>query len=286
MDSGWSLTDSKAQKLIAKLKTKGKPLGEYVNGKIFYGIKTGLNEAFVIDEETRNSLIEEDPRSSEIIKPFLSGRDIKKYKTLPIKKYLILFKSGDTKNWFGQELTEGQAKELMIKKYPSIMNFLLKFEEKAKARSDKGNFWWELRACDYYDEFEKEKIAWPETSLDNQFSMVEKGSILNKTAFIIPVDDKSLLAQLNSSIARFYFDSVVSKMRGGYFSMSKAYVETFPIVDNTNEKLNQKVTEITALKKDGMKADTNSLEQDIDQMVYELYELTEEEIKIVEGGVG
>lgn len=68
--------------------------------------------------------------------------------------------------------------------------------------------------------------------------------------------------------------------------MSKAYVETFPIVDNTNEILNQKVTEIIALKKDDLKADTTKLEQEIDQMVYELYGLTEDEIKIVEGGVG
>jgi len=78
-ESGWSLAEEKKQKLLAKLKAAGVPLGEYVGGKIYYGIKTGLNEAFVIDEATRARLIAEDARSAELIKPFLAGRDIKRY---------------------------------------------------------------------------------------------------------------------------------------------------------------------------------------------------------------
>ncbi|MEX2590628.1 MAG: Eco57I restriction-modification methylase domain-containing protein, partial [Chitinophagales bacterium] len=78
-DSGWTLIDARVQKLLAKLREKGVPLREYVSDNIYYGIKTGLNEAFVIDEATRNRLIEEDPNSAKVIKPFLAGRDIKRY---------------------------------------------------------------------------------------------------------------------------------------------------------------------------------------------------------------
>jgi hypothetical protein len=281
LDSGWSLTDSKVQKLLAKIRTKGKPLGEYVEREIYRGVLTGLNEAFIIDKETSDRIIEKDPKSKELIKPFLSGRDIKKYRHNEPSRYLIFTRRG-----------------INIDNYPAVLEHLTKYkiQLEPKPKEHKGKWsgrksgsykWYEIQdSVDYYQKFEKEKIAWPETSLDNQFSIVEKGYYLNKTAFIIPINNKSLLAQLNSSIAKFYFDSIVSKMRGGYFSMSKAYVETFPIVDNTNEILNQKVTEIIALKKDDLKADTTKLEQEIDQMVYELYGLTEDEIKIVEGGVG
>ena len=78
-DKGWSLTDERTQALLDKLKATGVPLSEYVDGKIYYGIKTGLNEAFVIDDQTREKLIAEDPKSAELIKPFLAGRDIKRY---------------------------------------------------------------------------------------------------------------------------------------------------------------------------------------------------------------
>ena len=95
-ESGWALVNQKAQGLLDKLRKTGVPLGEYVNGKIYYGIKTGLNEAFVIDDAVRTKLIAEDASSVEIIRPFLAGRDIKRYMPLGIKKYLILFPRGFT----------------------------------------------------------------------------------------------------------------------------------------------------------------------------------------------
>jgi len=93
---GWTLSDSKIQALLNKIKSKGVPLGNYVGGKIFYGIKTGYNEAFVIDKETRARLIAEDPKSAEVIKPFLAGREIKRYQTPVPEKFLILFPKGFT----------------------------------------------------------------------------------------------------------------------------------------------------------------------------------------------
>ncbi|WP_425342631.1 Eco57I restriction-modification methylase domain-containing protein, partial [Lunatimonas salinarum] len=95
-EDGWTLTDSRTQALLIKLKSQGVPLSEYVDGKIFYGIKTGYNEAFVIDRETKERLIAEDPRSAEVIKPFLAGRDIKRYQQPRSDKFLILFPKGFT----------------------------------------------------------------------------------------------------------------------------------------------------------------------------------------------
>ena len=284
-ESGWTLVDDSIQKLLEKIKSIGIPLGEYVKGQIYRGVLTGLNEAFVIDAETRDRLIAEDPNSNEIIKPFLAGRDIKRYQQPVSDKFLILFKNGETKKLFG-DLSEEKAWEKLSEKYPAITNHLKSFETNAKKRTDKGQYWWELRACDYYEEFEKLKIVWPETSLDNQFCYIEPGVYLNKTSFFLTGVSSFLLGVLNSQLSRFFFDNLVSKMRGGYFSMSKVYVETFPVaeMENIQAEIENIVTQILELKKQNPTADTTSLEAEIDQMVYQLYGLTDEEIHLVEKG--
>ncbi|MBW2637968.1 MAG: Eco57I restriction-modification methylase domain-containing protein, partial [Deltaproteobacteria bacterium] len=114
---GWSLADEKSQTLLEKLKKTGIPLGEYVKGEIYRGILTGLNEAFVIDGETRERLIAEDPKSAEIIKPFLAGKDIKRYQPLTNDKFLIFTRRG-----------------IDIDKYPAIKQHLLQYKERLMPR--------------------------------------------------------------------------------------------------------------------------------------------------------
>ena len=116
-DSGWSLADERTKALLDKLKGKGVPLGEYVSGKIYYGIKTGLNEAFVIDAQTREKLIAEDPKSAEAVKPFLAGRDIKRYQQPESDKYLIFTRHG-----------------VNINDYPAIKQHLNQFKERLMPR--------------------------------------------------------------------------------------------------------------------------------------------------------
>lgn len=284
--SGWTLSNDQNQQLLEKIKKNGIPLGEYVNGQIYRGVLTGLNEAFVIDKATRDRLITEDPTCKEIIKPFLAGRDIKRYQQPLAENYLILFKSGISLTWFGNLPEDEMWKHIQIK-FPSLAKHLSPFEEKAKIRTDQGQYWWELRACVYYDEFEKEKIVWPETSFDNQFCYVEQGVYLNKTSFFIPVSDHFLLGLLNSKMAKFYFGSIVSKMRGGYFSMSKAYVETFIVLSEEliNQQIISVVDQILKSKRISPSANTAVLESQIDQLVYQLYDLTTEEIEIIENGI-
>lgn len=284
-DEGWILVNNTIQELLNKIKSKGVLLGEYVNGNIYRGILTGYNEAFVIDAETKDQLISEDYSNAEIIKPFLAGKDIKRYQQPTNNKWLILFKSGYTRQVFGST-NEEESWSNLSSKYHSICKHLSQFEISARKRTDKGEFWWELRPCSYYNDFENEKIVWPETSLDNQFTLIDRGVYLNKTTFFIPSNNFFLLGLLNSSIARFFLDSIVSKMRGGYFSLSKAYVETFPVVFDAklSEHICSIVEKILAVKKEDSTADTTILETQIDQLVYQLYGLTEDEIRIVEGG--
>lgn len=283
-ESGWTLTDSTTQRLIAKIKAAGVSFGEYVDGKIYRGVLTGLNEAFVIDATTRERLIEEDPKSEEVIKPFLAGRDIKRYQEPVSDKYLILFKCGDTKEWFG-DLSESEAWIKLSEKYPAVCEWLKPFEAKAKKRTDKGQYWWELRACVYYDEFEKAKLMYPDISVKPEFTYDTNSSYSANTGYMIASDKKELLGLLNSVVFYFFYRNTTNSIRGGYMRFFTQYVEQFSIPQQPSPEIESLVTTILAKKKADPAADTSVEENRIDDLVFELYGLTEEEIQIVRGAV-
>jgi len=285
-EEGWSLVPLKTQHLLEKLKKTGTPLGEYVGGKIYRGVLTGYNKAFVIDEETKDRLIEEDASSAEIIKPFLAGRDIKRYQVPKTDNYLILVKNGQTNEMRGKQ----DPWEWFSETYPAVANYLSQFEEKAKARYDQGEYWWELRACAYYDEFEKPKIMLPDISLRGNFAFDETGGkYLANTAYMIGTDELKLLGILSSRVTDFFYRNISSSYRGGYLRFIYQYLEQIPIpeTDKAQAKfLCEKVNQILTAKKENPEADTSKLEAEIDRLVYELYGLSEEEIAVVERSVG
>ncbi|OPX80448.1 MAG: hypothetical protein A4E45_00068 [Methanosaeta sp. PtaB.Bin039] len=226
-DEGWSLADTHAQDLMDKLQSQSISLGEYVSGKIYYGIKTGLNEAFVIDAETRNELIAEDPKNSEIIKPFLAGRDLKRYQPPESDTYVIALHKGWTREMSGGT---GDAFNWLKQNYPAITNHLEPFAERAKKRCDQGEYWWELRACDYYDEFEKSKIIFPDISLKGAFTLDEMGGVYSSnTTYIIGSSDKYLLGILNSALMNLCYKELAAVYRGGYLRFFTQYVSKLPI---------------------------------------------------------
>jgi len=295
---GWSLSNEAEGKLLTKLKNIGKPLGEYVEGKIFYGIKTGFNEAFVIDEETKDRLIAEDPRSVEVLKPFLEGKDIKRYTTPNVRKWLILFPTGITNKNRGKLKPEEWLKET----YSAISLWLKKFEVQCKKRWDKGDYWWELRACAYYEEFEKDKLLLPDISISGNFAYDTTGVYSVNTSYIIPIKDKSILSILNSSLITWYYTKISPVFRGGYLRWIYQYIEQLPIrtidFDIPTDKamhdqmvtlvdrmldLNKRLPEAkTPYDKTSLERQIASTDKEIDQLMYKLYDLMPEEIKLIE----
>lgn len=281
-DSGWTLSNEKVQSLLEKLRTRGTPLGEFVQGKIYYGIKTGLNEAFVINAATRERLIAEDPRSAEVIRPFLAGKDVKRYQRPGGDKYLILFEKGFTNKQRGSTPPE----EWFRTNYPAVHEHLILFEEKARNRSDKGDYWWELRACEYYGEFEKNKIVYPNICRQPEFTLDNEGIYTNQKCFIIPLDNRFLLGYLNSSVVFFLFRNILPMLRGGFYEPSSLYFDKFPVPYPSEEqksRLETLVTHIMTLRESDPGADTSQPESDIDRLVYSLFDLSEEEIGVIEG---
>ena len=187
--------------------------------------------------------------------------------------------------------------------YPAIANHMLPFAEAAQKRCDKGEYWWELRACDYYPEFEKPKLVYPDVCMQPEFTFDDCGSYLNKTCFMMALSDKYLLGILNSSVMYFVIKGIIPALRVGYYTLGSIYVETFPIrtidFSKTDDLAHHQlmislVDQMLSLHKQLQAANTphdktslqrqiEATDRQIDALVYELYGLTEEEIKIVEG---
>jgi len=269
----WNFRNEGESKLLTNL-TKNKCLRE-IYGKCFYGIKTALNEAFIIYEKLSDHTE---------LKPVYDGKDIKKWNTPLPYKWMIIFRSKSTKQRFG-ELSEEVAKAKMSNEFPKIFNHLLHFEEMAKKRFDKGEFWWELRNCAYYSLFGQPKIIFPNLQNSNKFAFDDSGSYLNAPSVFLPTKDKHLLGILNSKLTWYFLTSICVVRNGGYIEVKPQYFEQIPIPEiskDAKDILTDKVNQIIAYKKSNPTSDTSFLEKEIDQLVYQLYGLTEEEINIIE----
>ncbi len=284
---------------MRKIREKGIPLGEYVGDNIFYGIKTGLNEAFVIDIETRDRLIAKDPKSTKLFKPFLAGRDVKRYVPPKAEKFLILIPRGWTTARYG---TKHDAWESFLRDYPAIASHLQPFAQAAHKRYDKGEYWWELRTCDYYGEFEKPKIIVPAIVQKASYCYDSQCHYSNDKTSIIASDDLYLLGILNSPIPDIILRSIASTKQGGYYEYKPMYITQLPIPStmrlgakgkSRHDKMVSLVQRMLDLHKQLQSAKTEhergvlerqitATDNEIDHLVYELYDLTPDEIAIVE----
>jgi hypothetical protein len=297
-DRGWSLDES-SQLILEKLNSIGIPIVEYVHGNIFRGVITGLNDAFVINTELRQRIISADSSSAELIKPFLIGKDIKRYKSPDSDQYLIMIPRGWTRH---QSNNTKDAWGWLKNNYSGIANHLEPFKEAAEKRYDKGEYWWELRACDYYGEFEKAKIIYPNICKRPEFTFDPSGQYTNQKCFIIPIDDKYLIGILNSTLSMFLFSIILPKLRGDFYEPSYVYFKGFPIrtidfskpsdvqyhdkmvalVEHMLNLHQQLATALTPTDKILLQRQIDTTDAQIDALVYELYGLTEEEIRVVE----
>ncbi|MFA6101377.1 MAG: DNA methyltransferase [Victivallaceae bacterium] len=344
----WVISSGKEQNLLARLKRECKKLADVINGEAYYGIKTGFTEAFLISAETRDRIIAEDNRAAEVIKPFLQGRDVTPYTAAQTANCLLLFEKGYTKNALSTACTETEGWQWLENAFPSIAAWLTPYEEKAKKRTDKGDFWWELRACDYYAEFRKPKIMYQKFQVKPCFVYDETGLYCNDSMWIIPTDDRALIGILNSKMGWWLITKYCTQIQNG-FQLIWRYFGQIPIpaADDSGLavladkmlSLNKELQEVTqrfqrtlqrkfelaelpgklqdwyllsyagfirelgkkkikltlaqeaeweeyfvqeSQKAQELKAAIDTTDRTIDQMVYELYGLTEAEIKIVE----
>lgn len=279
---GWTLESPEVLALMEKLRNKGTPLGEYVKGRFYYGIKTGFNEAFVIDAATREKLITEDPKSSELIKPWLRGRDIRKWQAEWAGLYVITIASSANREWpWSNAKSEADARPIFATSYPAIHTHLSSYEDKLRKRDDQGQFWWELRSCAYFAEFEQPKIVYRHFVTTPEFVYDEAGHLTNDKSYIMPTDDLSLLGILNSSITGFYIRQVSPPVRGGYHEMRIIFMERLPIPVLDDAQKSFVTQRVEAILANPESTEVPTLEAEIDELVFDLYGLDESERNLV-----
>ena len=267
---------------MEKLRKAGKPLGEYVEGRFYRGVLTGLNDAFVIDEATRKQLIDEDPKSADLIKPWLRGRDIQKWKAEWAGLYLIAIASSANREWpWSKEKSEANARPLFADAYPAIHRHLSQYEHKLRIRDDQGKCWWELRSCVYYDEFDKSKIIYPNITKTNIFAYDTTGVLTNQKCFIIPTTDIYLVAILNSKLATQWFHSTLPLLRGGFFEPSAIFMHHFPVFPATDAQKAPIIERAQSILADPGSPAVHQLESEINKLIYNLYGLTETEFALL-----
>jgi hypothetical protein len=273
----WFIGNQVEGNLKVKIETHGKQLKEF-DVKINFGLKTGYNAAFIIDEQKKDELIHLDANNAEIIKPILRGRDLSKYSYEFENVYLINSHNGLKSNGLKRIDVENE--------YPEIYEHFKMFLPKVETRYDKGDHWTNLRNCAYLEDFEKPKIVWGEISDKPKFAFDDAGYYTEATTFLMTGEKlKFLLAILNSKVSEWYFHLIGTTTGMGTNRWKKYKIELLPIKEPSEiqeHELEILVNEILSIKKHNHVADTTTLEKKIDQLVYQLYELTEEEIKIIE----
>jgi hypothetical protein len=270
---GWRFESPLAILLLEKLRRAGRPLGEYVKGRFYRGMVTGSNEAFVVDRVTRDALIKKDKSSAELLKPYLRGRDVKKWSVANPDLWVCYI------GW-----------DVSITKYPGIYSHIRRFEKELRARPEvnQGRVpWYALSryASDYWQEFERPKILYQEIATYQGFAWDKSGSYVNNKLYLIPDAGFLLLAILNSKACWWFLGQTASKLQGGAYAMQTPYVSQIPIpAAHPAERAALEVLVDRILKAKGadVSAEVSVLEREIDQRVYALYGLTADEIKMVE----
>ncbi|GAA6952616.1 class I SAM-dependent DNA methyltransferase [Helicobacter pylori] len=280
-----------------KMESVGTPLKDW-DIQIYRGILTGANEAFIIPTEKREEILnacktqEERKRTEALIKPILRGKDIKRYSYEWAGEWIINTHNGYTSN------LKFKIPPIDIEKYPALKSHLDSHWDTIATRSDQGDTPYHLRNCAYLEDFEKEKIVYGEIVQEPRFYLdngeCELGYFYAEaTSFILTGEHLCyLLGMLHSKLITFAFKTFYAG--GGLgesgYRYKKAFIERLPIPKITpqNQKLAHKITDgakqILALKEKDPKANTQRLEKEIDALVYQLYNLTDAEIKTIEEG--
>ncbi len=266
------------QRIKAKVEAIGTPLKDW-DINIYRGVLTGYNEAFIIDGKKRLELIAEDPKSDEIIRPILRGRDIKRYGYDFADLWLINTHNG---------IKEKGVSPINIDDYPAIKNHLDNFYPQLAKRADKGNTPYNLRNCAYMEDFYRQKIIWIELTDSPNFSLDNKGKFINNTVFFISGERLPyIISFLNSKLCEWYFTQIAATSGAGTRRWIKMYIEQICIpklVGHEIEiKINKLVNEIHELK--SINLPLSEIESQIELEISRLVSLTEEEIDFINRSV-
>lgn len=282
--SGWSLIRSECSALMKRLRRQAISLREFVEGRICRGIVSGLIDAFVIDDDRRRAILRRNPAARRILRPFLQGRQIRRYKIEPVRQHLIYTHHG-----------------IDMEPYPAVLEHLRPFRDKLRARATKQE-WYELQQPQlaYVPYFEGPKIVFPDMATGCRFALDTEGRFGANTMYFIPTADLALLGLLNSRLAYFYFQQTCAALEGpgeAYLRFFGQYLEDFPVRlpeegSPERERLIRSVEQAQTLY--GRLSDARTdhaiasvrrqieiVERQIDEYVFKTYEVSEDDRQLI-----
>ncbi len=287
----WSFAKPHVHRLMQRLYETTQSLADYILPlPVCMGVKSGLMDAFVIDDTTRRNIVESNPEAVEIIKPLLNGRDIRKYQINYGNKHLIYAYHG-----------------VEIARFPAVEEHLRSFRQRLEKRATKQE-WYELQQPQYrFSEYmDNPKIIFPDIGTTTRFALDTTGFYGTNTTYYLPVTDKFLLGILNSRLGQFYFVQVCAGLEGtgdNYLRFFGQYLSGFPVrtIDFDNpadfarhdkmvalvDRMLDWHKQLPGLTGEALRivnARIERTDREIDELVYALYELSEDEVRVVEGG--
>ena len=275
IDNGiWTISSRYSFDMISKCKKQMSTLGKYVGGESYRGILTGLSSAFILSKVEADQIINKDVTSKKVLRPFLQGRGLKSYVQAIPGSFLIFIPKGFTAQ--GMSINrdieplpaEEKAWEWFKNSYPAISERLEPFKNKAKKRTDKGDYWWELRACAYYDKFAEPKIFYQKFQVKPCFIYDENNIFFNDSMWFLSVSDKSLLALLCSRIGWWLISEYCPRIQNGYQLIWDNFMQ-IPIPQQLPDILNRYAEKMmSAISNED---ESRVIAQEIDQEVCKLY---------------
>jgi len=268
-ETEWKFMDSNQESILEKIYANTINLEKFTNNQIYSGIKTAFNRAFILEDDIAEKLLNSESKS--LVKPYAQSKDIKQWHLENTNKYF---------------LATGYSIDVK-KEFPTAYNYLHQFEQELKQRQDKGINWWNLRACKYYNNFEKPKIIYMHTAKKHEFYFDTEGRYINNSCYMIISDSQFLFCFLNSKLFEWFkkikFVAYGDAEESGRAKLDYNKMITVPIknVSKSIEKtFTNLVQNIKTNKSEGK--NTIALEQQIDNLIYCLYELSYDEVKEID----
>lgn len=265
--TGWKFVKPGSNSIIEKLYSNTVSLQKFTNDKIYRGITTGYNDAFVLNKESGEVLL--NSKSYKLIRRYAIPSAIRKW-CIEEQKYFL-----------------ATGFDLNIEKdYPDAFNFLKKHKEKLIVRQDQGKNWWNLRSCTYYDLFDKPKIIYIRTSKNHAFYLDEQGIFINDSCYLISSDNKFLFFFLNSILfdwlKRIKFVAYGDADEGGRVKLDYNKMITVPIKNISDNQLKWFEKQYAAIKTIlHNEVNVKALENEVETMLFRIYNLTYKEVKTV-----
>jgi hypothetical protein len=240
--NAWTLEPVAVLGLLEKIRRVGLPIKEYAGAVPLMGIKTGFNDAFLLDTGTKDRLVATDPKSADLFRPYLRGQDVNRWGPEWAGLWMLALKSSGNHPWPWAKAGK-KAESIFASTFPAIYAHLNQYRDALINRQDQGEHWWELRACAYWEKFDRPKVMYQDITWEPCFCFDKEGTLSNNTIYFLSTMDRWVLAVLNSPPSWWFAWRGAQHCKDEGLRFFTAFMEGFP-VPNPSDKQRQETDDV------------------------------------------